>query len=635
MSLRKHIALPLVIWLVLAAALPSASLAQPDRDQVWDIVFEGNEAFGDLVLKNQIATEKPTFWDKMRFWNRGGHPFEELDVRRDVIRVRNYYRRRGFINVRVTYRVEELGPEWKKRLVFTVNEQVPVTIREVDYRFTGGGDSLSIRESRAFREAMRQHAYRPGMRYESVREPEVIGRFNDLIKNLGYAYSQVSLDADIDTARLAADLVLRFQPGPRTYFDQIRVEGNETVSESFVRGEAGLEAGKVYSLTGLQDAQQELFNHHLFRFATISLPEQPQDSTLELLVRLRENPLRTVEASVGFGNEEKLRGQLNWIHRNAFGQGHRFTASGRASFIEQTLGLDYLFPYVYNTKSSIVISPFGQHLLESGFELFRAGLTNTFIYRYNQRTTGSASYQFTRNLELTKQFDASLPDSTQEYDLSTFQVSAYYNESLGREQEGWFFQPYAEVSGPFGLATYNFQKISFDLRRFTRLTSSTMLATRVQMGALRDLAADSLPNNIRFFLGGTNSVRGWNRQELGPKRARTDSTGFLRYIPTGGGAMMGFNIEIRQDLDGIIRNFGVAAFLDGGQIWNTLRRLDSRPLQFGVGGGLRYRSPIGPLRVDIGYKLNPTDEDLNRYRGVDYGSPWDRIGIHFSIGQAF
>ncbi|MDZ7773247.1 MAG: BamA/TamA family outer membrane protein [Balneolaceae bacterium] len=628
----------MTICLVLAAcaALPSDARAQPDREQVWSLAIEGNEIYSDLVLKNQLATVTPNLWEKLRFWNRGGHPLVELDVRRDVIRLRNYYRRRGFINVRVNHRVETLGPEWKKRVVFTVDEQVPVTIREVDYHFaSGGNDTFAIRESRTFREAVQRHAYRPGMRYESIREPEVIGRFNDLVKNMGYAFSQVSVEARIDSARLTADVILRFQPGPRTYYSDLRVEGNETVSDAFVTREAGLEEGEAYSLTGLQDAQQELFNHHLFRFATISLPEQPQDSTLELLVRLRENPLRTVEVSAGFGNEEKLRGQLSWIHRNAFGEGHRFTASARASFLEQTLGLDYLFPYVYNTKSSIVISPFAQHLLESGFELFRAGLTNTFLYRYNQHTTGSATYQFTRNLELTKQFDASLPDSTQEYDLSTFQVSAYYNESLGRDQEGWFFQPYAEVSGPFGLATYNFQKISFDLRRFTRLTSSTMLATRVQVGALRDLAADSLPNNIRFFQGGTNSVRGWNRQQLGPKRARTDSTGFLRYIPTGGGAMMGFNIEIRQDLDALIRNLGVAAFLDGGQVWNTLRRLDSRPLQLGVGGGLRYRSPLGPLRVDIGYKLNPTDEDLNRYRGVDYGSAWDRIGIHFSIGQAF
>jgi outer membrane protein insertion porin family len=114
-----------------------------------------------------------------------------------------------------------------------------------------------------------------------------------------------------------------------------------------------------------------------------------------------------------------------------------------------------------------------------------------------------------------------------------------------------------------------------------------------------------------------------------------DSSGFIRYVPLGGRAKFGFNIEIRQDLSFLIKGIGVAFFLDGGQVWRSVDGLGSRPIQFGIGGGIRYQSPIGPIRVDIGYKLNPTNEDLNFYNGQNFGSAWDRIGIHFSIGQAF
>ena len=99
--------------------------------------------------------------------------------------------------------------------------------------------------------------------------------------------------------------------------------------------------------------------------------------------------------------------------------------------------------------------------------------------------------------------------------------------------------------------------------------------------------------------------------------------------------MFTFNLELRQDLNELIPKVGLAAFLDGGQIWSDLNSVDERPIQFGAGGGIRYQSPIGPVRVDIGYKLNPTDEDLNIYEGEDFGNAWSRIGIHFSIGQAF
>ncbi len=605
-------------------------------DQVWKVGFEGNEQFPAVVLNNQIATVQPTFWEKLTFWDQTGHELDEVEIKKDVIRLRNFYQRRGYVNVKVDYDIYEGNKSWKKEVIFDIKEQLPIRIESADYMLnTNGIDVTQILDHYSFQRAQRNQAYRKGKRYETIREPEVIGRFADVFKNLGFAYASVSVKADVDTSKLAADITIVGDLGPRTYIDSIAVEGAESISRGYVLREASLRKGEQYSLRKLREAQQELFNHHLFRFATISIPDQPEDSTLQLNLRVRERKARSIELQVGFGTEEYLRGQAGWTHRNVAHSGHQFSATAHGSFIEQSLRADYVFPYIYNTKSSIVISPFGQHLLQNNYELLRAGVTNSFIYQYSKQLTSSASYEFTKNQELSQRFSGSLPDTTLEYDLSSFQFSGYYNQTLGRQQEGWVIQPYLEFSGLFGLATFQFQKISADIRRFTRLTNSTMLATRAQAGALYNVPADSLPNNIRFYLGGTNSVRGWYRQQLGPKRARTDSSGFQEYVPLGGRAMVGFNIEIRQELNFFIEGLGLAVFLDGGQIWKTFRRTNTRPLQFGAGGGLRYQSPVGPIRVDVGYKLNPTDQDLNRYNGQSYGSAWDRIGIHLSIGQAF
>ncbi|MFH5831497.1 outer membrane protein assembly factor [Halalkalibaculum sp. DA3122] len=615
---------------------PGADVMDP---QVWAVEIDGNKTFSDIVIKQIIATEGPTTWEKISFWKRGGHEVNEEEILRDVIRIRRYYERRGFPGVRVRHQIETGKKDWKRVVRYVIEENTPITIREVDYRVVAEDREREyITSSRSYRQARQRHEFQPGRRYQTIREPEIIGMFTDLLKNLGFAFADVNIIANVDSLQTAASVTIELVPGPETYFDEINVTGNKTVSENYVVREAALKKTERFSQDQLQQAQREIFNHHLFRFATINVPEQQHDSTLRVDINLREYPLRSVQFLGGVGTEDLLRGQASWTHRNLFHRGHRFTATGRASFIEQSLNLDYLLPYIFNTKSSMVFSPFAQHILERRiYELFHGGITNSFIYRYREDLTGTASYQFTRNLELSEQFDEALPDTSFEYDLSSFQLSGYYSPGFtSRGQQGWVVQPYAEFSGLFGGAAFSFQKFSVDLRRFTRISSSTTLATRLQLGGISNVAQDSLPQNIRYYLGGTSSIRGWGRNELGPKRARFDSTGaFQGYAPTGGQAQLGFNLEIRQQLNTFINGFGIAVFVDGGQVWRRMSTVGDRPIQFALGGGLRYSSPIGPIRIDVGYKLNPTDEDLNLYGGTDYGNNFDRIGIHFSVGQAF
>lgn len=166
------------------------------------------------------------------------------------------------------------------------------------------------------------------------------------------------------------------------------------------------------------------------------------------------------------------------------------------------------------------------------------------------------------------------------------------------------------------------------------------MATRVQAGAIYYSKQDSLPADIEFYAGGTNSVRGFSRRDLGPKRAIVSEPEpgsrqqTVNFVPIGGKAMFTFNVELRQQLDRLLKGFGVATFLDGGQVWSGLKSLSRREIQYSTGGGIRYQTPIGPLRIDLAYVLNPTDADLDVLTGIQdvAGRRWR---IHFSIGQAF
>ncbi|MDR9419782.1 BamA/TamA family outer membrane protein [Gracilimonas sp.] len=621
---------------------------EPEVPRVWNVKIEGNETFEGLVLRNIISNESPSPFKRFVFWKKPGMLLNENDVRRDVVRIERFYQRRGFDDVEVRYRIEDLSKEWRKKVVFEVAENQPIRIKNVQFKIDASPrDSIIIYDDQKIASIRQRLPYRQGRRYETVNQAEVVGNLESALKNMGYPYAQTEIQAKVDSISKSANITLKSIPGPRARFDSVIVDGANNLPRKYIARETGIQKHELFSEKQLREAQREVFNHHMLRFAIISIPDQPQDSLINIKVRVRESPLRSIQLSFGVGNLTRIenfwddfyklfRGQVSWTHRNVRNRGERFTISGNASAIEQRLGVDYLIPYLFNTKTSLISSPFISHQLEPSYEILRSGIINSFVYQYSPNFTGTVSYEFTLNDETTRSSQESLPDSIQSYNVSSFNLNAFYSKGLTRGQTGWSFQPSWEISGLFSESTFSFQEVGLDARKFTPLTNNIVFAKRINFAGIYYAKQDSLPSDIRVYNGGTNSVRGWNRQEMGPKRPFFDEDGaFLRYVPVGGRATFSFNTELRFQLNQLIKGFGMATFLDGGQVWRNFTDIGTTSIQFGVGGGLRYQSPIGPVRVDVAYKVNPSDTDLQIYQGQNYGSPWDRWGIHFSIGQAF
>lgn len=620
----------------------------PSPPRVWSIKIQGNETFEGIVLKNIISNESPSPLKKLLFWRKVGMLLDVNEVRRDVIRLQRFYQRRGFDDVIIDYQIITLSKPWRKQVVFKIVENQPIRIDDVQFIVQSSErDSSLISKDDQFSSIRKNLPYRMGQRYETVNKTEFEGKLVGVMRDLGYPYANSTLEAKIDSASKKASVRMIAVPGPRAQFDSVIVEGSENFPEKYIIRETGIKKGSLFSEKQLRVAQREIFNHHMLRFALINIPEQPEDSTINIKIRVKESPLRSFMVRFGMGNFTRIedgwkdayklfRGRLSWTHRNVRHRGERFTISANASAIQQRFETDYLIPYFYNTKSSFIISPFAEHKLEPSYEIVRGGLVNTFIYQYSNNLTATASYEFTLNSESNKNTQESLPDSIDSYNVSSFNFNAFYSTTTRRSDQGWSFQPFWELSGLFGESTFSFQQTGFDLRKFTSLSDDIVFANRLNISGIYYAKQDSLPSDIRIYNGGTNSVRGWNRQELGPKRPIFDTNNeFLRFVPIGGRSTISFNAELRFRLNDLIKGFGVATFLDGGQVWKNFRDTGTTPLQYGAGAGFRYQSPIGPVRIDIAYKLNPTDQDLRIYEGQNYGSAWDRWGIHFSIGQAF
>lgn len=615
--MRVFVEVLLVIAMLLPLTAAHGSDGKAMKVVVRSVEFRGNETFGGLALRGVIANRERTLSERLAFWAKTGYEFDELEVRRDAIRIQRYYHRRGFPNATVVAHVRDGNQDWQKRIRFVISEGDPVLVEVVDLVWTDSLAAADIQNQRAFRRALNRAPLRVGRRMEPILLADTEGLFTSTLQNLGHAFAAVRAKSD------STRLVITLDPGPVTYLDSIRVEGNVSVTPDLVRRESGLATGDRFYQRAIGRAQQEIYSHHLFRFVTVSVPEQPRDTTVNLVIRVRERPLRSIKTTVGLGNEELLRGNASWTHRNPFGNAHSLTVSARASFIEQRVNVDYLFPYIFNTRSSFLIAPFAQRLDEPGFTLVRLGATNNFLYRYSQNLVGSVAYEITRNEEFLKTTTRILRDSTQFYDQSALQLSGYYQESPAERSQGWSIRPFFEHSGVLGLGTINYQRASVDVRRYFNLSQSSQLAVRVETGALFASELDRIPANVRYYAGGTNNVRGYDRWQLGPKRANADGL-----VPDGGRGMLIFNTEWRQDISGLLNGFGVNVFFDGGQVWRLLSEYGVSDLNYATGAGVRYSSPLGPVRVDVGYKLNPSRTDLDT-------ATFGRWGIHFSIGQAF
>jgi outer membrane translocation and assembly module TamA len=182
------------------------------------------------------------------------------------------------------------------------------------------------------------------------------------------------------------------------------------------------------------------------------------------------------------------------------------------------------------------------------------------------------------------------------------------------------FTGHVEQAGGLLPGTYNFRSASAEGRHFVTFGRNITLANRVRVGSIVPAADDeaNVPFYRRFFLGGSSSIRGWGRFDVSPL-----SEGF----PIGGLSMLEGSAEVRFPLKG---KFGAVAFFDLGNVWRESTHFDLGDLRYAVGPGLRYQTPIGPARLDVGYQLNPIEGLLIN------GEPQKRrIRIHFSVGQAF
>jgi outer membrane protein assembly factor BamA len=389
----------------------------------------------------------------------------------------------------------------------------------------------------------------------------------------------------------------------------------------------------------MRESQRRLYGLELFEFVNVESLEDMGQQLPEVPIRVTvaEGKHRRVNAGVGYGTEEQARVRLRWDHLNFLGNARHAGFEGKWSSLDRGVRADFREPFFLRKGFSLNFDGQAWQAEEPVYSLTSLGGRVTLHHQANSQNFWSVSLinefkdstiapealeDFTiRDDLIALGHDPRTGEFTGTLSAVAFDIGRNTTSSLLDASSGYVLNAHLEQAGTWLWGTFNYWSVTAEARHYLPVARRFVAANRLRVGsidALGSLGTD-VPFYKRYFLGGSSSMRGWGRLEVGP------ISGFG--LPLGGHTLLDGSSEVRVPL---FNKFGAVAFLDYGNVWSNSWDIDLRDMRYAVGPGLRYLTPIGPARVDFGYQLTPID-GLRVNREPEKRN-WR---IHFSIGQAF
>jgi outer membrane protein assembly complex protein YaeT len=615
------------LFLLLLVAAGSACREEGDI-RIASLSFEGIEQVDEGALKDALQTKEGSWlpWGRQRYFDRTAF---DADLRR----IEAFYRDRGFPEARVrSFDVALNDTQDEVDVSLQIFEGEPVRVAEIRL---SGFEPLSEGELDTLRQTLPLQPERPLDRQLAIASRD---RAINVLRDKGYAYADVSI-SDKDVGPNRRDILLDAEPGTLAQFGNVAIQGFSTVDEHVIRRQLTFAPGDRFTRQQMRNSQRKLYGLELFEFVNIESLENLSTMAADVPVQVTvaEAKHQRVTTGLGYGTEEHGRARLRWEHLNFFGGAQQAGFEGKWSSLDRGVRLDYLEPYFLAPNFSLQFDGQAWQAKEPVFGSNQLGGRATLRYQATPEQFWSVSlineYQrssiepealedFTVRDDLIA-LGLDPRDGTSRGTLSAIALDFSRNttNSLLDARTGYVVTAHLEQAGKWLWGTYNYWSASLEGRHYLPVGRRLVIANRLRVGSIKgeaDVDA-SIPFYKRYFLGGATSVRGWGRYEVSP----LSGFGF----PIGGLSMLEGSSEVRLPVWG---NVGAVAFVDYGNVWSQAWELDVRDLRVAVGPGLRYLTPIGPARLDLGYQVNPIEGLL-----VDGEPQKRRWRIHFSIGQAF
>lgn len=636
---------------------------------VRDVEMRGNKALDSGDILEGLDTQGTSGW---WLW-REDHRLDTVALARDRDRIHAFYLQQGYFSAVVTdVDIRDAGERDGKPFVdviFSVDEGKPSKLS--DLRIEGApekpegelADELRGRPSLE-PEALEKELALPrdeAFMYEDYEDS--LKKLSQLLQSAGYPHVEVRGKVAVDREARRVGILYGLAPGPLVRYGETEVTGLERLPVSVVRNRIAWQPGQIYDPRQVTETRQRLQALRRFQSVRVELAGDTPSEVEDIKITAVEAPPREVRLGFGVGIDQarwEIRGRAGYRVfgfpdalstfstelRPAFANLRKVEDSGE--FVgEASMALereDLFIPLLHGiTRVAYTDETYEAYSSRGGH--FRVGLDRNFLGNY-LRVGVSWQMQLLQfpSIELNYGDPMSEPGMTRAhllgldrdlYRLAMFeQVIAYDRRDNPLDaKEGFYAELRTRQAGGYSGSAFSFITVTPELRGYLPVLDRLILAARVRYGRL--LSGPELPITERFFSGGASNHRGFPQRRLSPWLPEDPVVGEDGPVAFGGQALLETSVEARFDMFTLADQWvGIVGFLDGGDVTalaDELQPLNPSSLFWAAGAGLRYDTPVGPVRVDLGYRLNRYGESPL----VSDDSVWDRMAFHLSIGEAF
>jgi len=591
----------------------------------------GVESVSESDLSKILVSRPISPW---KFW-KSPISLSSEELTDDLLRIQQFYEARGYYHTKTDCRILEITKKWTSGpkavllpvidAVFAVEEGPPTVVKKITLQIEQPVQMVSKVDF------LERVPLKKGQVFEASKYQESKNIITKILKNEGYPFVKLKGRALIDKQANQADVHIEIEPGDRYTFGPLILSKKDLpVKKEVIQRAMDFKQGDVYAPDKIDRSQKNLYALDVFRLAEVRTgTPDPDHSEIPMLLEAKIKKRQSVSLGIGYGTEDGFRAKGAWTLRNLFERAGKFTLGAKRSDLVENLQAEYYQPYLIDaythlrSQAGIERNIFDSYTTRKVFA--KAALDRDLSLYWK----GAAGY----NLEMSEIEKFGLDEiekiGSQDDDYFISSIQCF----LKRDTTDHHFSPtrgsdiilsYEQASELLG-SEIAFLSPSLEMKTYYTVWKETVLAGRVFLQTIQEAEnTKALPIFKKLFLGGSNTVRGYGYQQIPPLSSDEK--------PLGGQSLLNGNLELRYP---IYQKISGVVFFDAGLLDEKPFRYDFGDLRFSCGTGIRYNTLIGPLRLDVGYKINPpTRKDIGYSTDEDQEIE-ERWRVHFSIGHAF